>query len=82
MIMFFRYVHNLNMLFFFTILWTFFLDGSRRSSSGHGFLELQSNPNPSRSLLMLISGLQNVSGRTLVGLRFWNQVRPFYFHLS
>ena len=23
--------------------------------------------------------LQNVSGRTLVGLRFWNQARPFLF---
>ena len=26
--------------------------------------------------------VQNVSGRTLVGLRFWNQARPFYFELS
>lgn len=23
--------------------------------------------------------MQNVSGRTLVGLRFWNQARPFLF---
>ena len=60
------------------------VDGSCRSSSGRGFLELPSNNNVLRQGLYDTHSwiVQNVSGRTLVGLRFWNQARPFYSHLS
>ena len=58
------------------------IDGSCRSSSIYGFLELPSNN--TMSCVNLFSNahpriLQNVSGRTLVGLRFWNQAGPFIF---
>ena len=43
--MFFRYAATLKQCFVFRALLTCLVDGSRRSSSGHGFLELPSNNN-------------------------------------
>ena len=43
--MFFRYAAILRQCFVFRTLLTCLVDGSRRSSSGHGFLELPSDYN-------------------------------------
>lgn len=49
-------------------------DSRRRRSSSDGLLELQSKHARSSCQSRLSARTQNVSGRTLVGLRYWNQV--------
>jgi hypothetical protein len=76
----FRYAAILKQYLVFRTLLTCLVDGSRCSTSGHGFLELQSNNNISRYFLMLtLAFCRTYQVEHLLGYGFGTRLVHFIF---